>query len=339
MKQIILTPENFEEQSMFIQDSMRTDEKLNAAYEFIKKNLWLKGETTEIDKALNRSFEFINNYLKKTQFSLITPPEKPIEKPVKEKKVKPVKPIVIKEPKQKKERKKKIPIYETKQVENIDEQIYIINRYIELDKKQTTREALITLLNALQKRVRIHLIRQTGKYAKEIEHIQNELINLIAQAGTGKFLFSLDAKDKELLIPIAKSETVIPSITLIKSFILIQGKKGEQIKKRAKNLLSKIYKANILDQDKYYNQIYNITISLQNFVDGKTTSINITEQTLNGLLGIIDGINSKYVLYNYFQDTGKLIGFLSFKKKADAIKNAKKYQKTHPNTYWHIEKI
>ena len=87
------------------------------------------------------------------------------------------------------------------------------------------------------------------------------------------------------------SEKIMPAIAFIKRFISIQGKSGPNIKKKAQKLIADMAKSISFD-NKYSSTILNIQESLYNFIDGKTTTISVTPQQLNGLNGIACGFKN-----------------------------------------------
>jgi hypothetical protein len=69
-----------------------------------------------------------------------------------------------------------------------------------MDGKRKTRKQLLSFINTLQRSIEKKEIRKTSKYAKEIIHIQNELVKIYNDNEVGEiFTFKLDSSDKSIL--------------------------------------------------------------------------------------------------------------------------------------------
>jgi hypothetical protein len=143
----------------------------------------------------------------------------------------------------------------------------------------------LNLLNSLQKAIIEKRIRKTSVYAKEIENIQAQLIKCYNQMGN-TIKVTLDEDTLDSYSTIAQSQKTMVSVTYIKQYISIHGKKD--VKEKAKALLSRIEKA--IDSGKipetclYWNEIQEIKLSLESYLENKTKVPGITENTLNGIM-------------------------------------------------------
>ena len=214
--------------------------------------------------------------------------EKPkTEKPKKEKTEKPKKVKKEKTPKVKKQDS-------AEYVESVLPEVRIIKRFVGMDGKNLTKEKILTFISTIQRLIRSHAIRKTSKYAEEVMHVQNELIkawNKHKNSST-TFLFNLDSSDNAVMQSykqIANSQKPCMAIRLIKRYIAIHGKKD--VYEKALGLRLEI--TSFLEKNpdgKYTNELQELKKHLVDFIDGKTTSPELTQQQLNGFqgLGLID---------------------------------------------------
>jgi len=181
---------------------------------------------------------------------------------------------------------------ESKPVEKLDEEIRFIKRYVLLNGKVKTKSQVLLFLNALQKSITEKRIRKTSKYAKEIIHIQDKLVELYNKM-LEQVEVKLSEKDYEHLKSIAYSQKSMLSITYIKRYISLHGKKD--VKEKAKRLLTllekSVKKGNLSKDDPYKDRLNNIYVALKSYLDNKTKTPSIEQAELNGLMGILEQHN------------------------------------------------
>ena len=232
----------------------------------------------------NRVIKMINDDLSKAE-ELKKEQEKKTPKPKKEPKAK--------EPKAKKEKKE----FSGEYVESMPIEVAIIQRYSKLNSKSVSKvkdEARKTL-NALQKAIIEKKIRKTSSYADIIMKIQKNLISILDAKGS----VTIDIENIDTLKEICKDYKVMPNVQLIKSYIAIQGK--ERVKDKAKSLLAKVEKSS----DTHYQHEFDIIKkSLEDYINDKTDTPEISAQALAGLYGLA-GIETTYT-------SGKAVGSQQF---------------------------
>jgi len=177
--------------------------------------------------------------------------------------------------------------------ERLVEEIKLIKRFVNLHGKQKTQDDIIRFINTLQKAIVEKKVRKTSVYAKEIEFIQDDLITTYNQMGS-KTVYHITQNKLEELANIVGSEKVFPSLLYIKKFLGLVGKTG--IKQKATALKTQLHnavtKGKISKQDKYADKLDEIFKSLTAFLDNPSQkTIEITEQELSGLNGIVEGCN------------------------------------------------
>lgn len=182
----------------------------------------------------------------------------------------------------------------TKTVEHIREEIKFIKRYVGLHNKVKSPNAILSFLKALQKSVIQKLIRKTSPLAKQIERIQDHLIQFYNSMRNEK-TFKVNEKELPKLILIAGGEEVYPSVTVIKRFIGMQGKEveGEKIEAFIKFMKNLVKKKKLTKDDPYADKVNFIYRTLLKS-SGKKISINETE--LNGLEEIATACSCKETL-------------------------------------------
>jgi hypothetical protein len=176
-----------------------------------------------------------------------------------------------------------------KLVERIPEELRFIKRFVGLDGKTKTREEILRFINSLQKSILEKRIRKTSRYAEEIRHVQEKLIELY-NGMKQKIKIALKPETHEAFKMLAAGEKVLPSINFIKRYIGLNGKPG--MKEKAKQLLMQINRAidkgRIPENDPYTTEVYEIKKNLKQFTTSKTTkTLEIEKTVLNGLEGIL----------------------------------------------------
>jgi hypothetical protein len=177
-------------------------------------------------------------------------------------------------------------------VSRIPDEIRFIRRFVNLDGKTQTKEQVLRFINSLQKAIIEKRIRKTSQWAEHIVYIQNKLIE-VCNGTKDKVSFSLKQETHNLLKDFVAREKVLSSVGFIKRYIGLHAK--ADIKDKAKALLTHIDKAFDKDvigsSDPYITEIYKIQNNLRSFIADKSTrKLNIEEATLNGLQGIIAGL-------------------------------------------------
>lgn len=262
-------------------DALKKDE-----FEFIQENIDLYNDDETIKKYIDTFVEKLNEVINKH-----TP-----EKKVKEKKSQ-----SSKTPKE--SAVEKNPTEETSNsVEKVSLEVSFIKRYVGLHGKTKDKSQILNLLNSLQKAIIEKHIRKTSVYAKEIENIQAQLIKCYNQMGnTIKVTLDEDTLDK--YTNIAQSQKTMVSVTYIKQYISIHGKKD--VKEKAKSLLIRIEKAiemgKIPETCPYWNEIQEIKSSLESYLANKSKVPVITENTLNGIMSWMARRQQKKKVAKYLQ--------------------------------------
>lgn len=181
-------------------------------------------------------------------------------------------------------------------VENIEDEVKIIRRYVGLHDKKKDANAILNIIKALQRSVVEKRIGKKSKYADEIRTIQNNLVKVYN--GMGKQIhITINDKDLSRLVSIAGGEKVYPSIAFMKRYIGMQGKKIDKEKiERFIEQVEKAYKSGrVSEEDPYEGKVNAIAKSLKNFASGKDEYLNIASAELNGLEGLISACGCKEI--------------------------------------------
>ncbi|HCT31018.1 MAG TPA: hypothetical protein DIW31_09865, partial [Bacteroidales bacterium] len=190
----------------------------------------------------------------------------------------------------------------TNAVEKVSLEVFFIKRYVGLHGKTKDKSQILNLLNSLQKAIIEKRIRKTSVYANEIENIQKQLIKCYNQMGNA-IKVTLDEDTLDSYSTIAHSQKAMLSVTYIKQYISIHGKKD--VKDKAKALLSRIEKAiessKIPETCPYWNEIQDIKSSLESYLANKSKVPVITENTLNGIMSWMARRQQKKKVAKYLQ--------------------------------------
>jgi hypothetical protein len=181
-------------------------------------------------------------------------------------------------------------------VEKVTLEIAFIKRYVGLHGKTKDRKQILSFINGLQKAIVEKRIRKTSPFAKEIESIQDQLIKCYETMGESVQI-QIDEKSLESYSAIAHCEKTMQTVSFIKQFIGVHGKKG--VKEKAQGLIERINKAmeaeRIVETDPHYIELQDVVKSLEAYLEGKTTAPEINSATLNGLIGIAGFCSKKKV--------------------------------------------
>lgn len=267
---------------------------LRKSHEFVVKSTnngssWDTYQSNEtIRKVINLYFEKLNQYLgtqpaNKTQAPKSEPRPVPIRKTSSTAKPKSAKT----EHKPKKANQKP-----GKKVEHIREELKFIKRFVALHNKVKSPNSILSLLKALQKAIIQKLIRKTSPLAKEIQTIQDKLVNLY---NSMKSDTKIEINEKELakLVVIAGGEEVYPSINIMKRYIGMQGKEVESKKVDSfiKQIESSLAKKKVGEDDPYLDKVRTILNTLKKAKSG--TPLSMARAELNGLEGIVKACGCK----------------------------------------------
>ncbi len=174
-------------------------------------------------------------------------------------------------------------------VERIGEDLRFLKRFVNLHGKVKTKEQILSFLSSLQKAILEKRIRKTSAYAKEIEYVQESLIEIYYQM-KGQAEIELNVKRLEAFKEILGSQRLLSSIPFIKRYINMNGKPA--MKRKAILLLKQvenaIEKGKITHSDPYYEKLKYMLAALHSFTKHPNMKVlNITKSELNGLEGAL----------------------------------------------------
>lgn len=178
--------------------------------------------------------------------------------------------------------------YESTPVEFIDTDVQFIRRYAAMHGKVKSQSQILNLIHSLQKAILERRIRKDSPYAKEIELMQSQLIKCYEQMDQ-MIEVKIDNKNLKRYLEIANSQEGMLSITLLKAYVSLNGKKD--IRDRAERLLNRMRKAvtsgKISKSDKYADRLNEAFVTIKTYLDSKAAYLNINKAQLNGLMGIL----------------------------------------------------
>lgn len=200
--------------------------------------------------------------------------------------------------------------YETTPVEYIDTDVQFIRRYAAMHGKVKSQSQILNLLHSLQKAILERRIRKDSIYAKEIELMQSQLIKCYEQMDE-MIEVKIDSKNLKRYLEIANSQEGMLSITLLKAYVSLNGKKD--VRDRAERLLNRMRKAvtsgKVTKSDKYADRLNEAFVTIKTYLDSKSAYLNINKAQLNGLMGILgdDLFGQKKSLNGSEDEEGALI--------------------------------
>ncbi|MEY3376439.1 MAG: hypothetical protein RL463_749 [Bacteroidota bacterium] len=200
--------------------------------------------------------------------------------------------------------------YESTPVEYIDTDVQFIRRYAAMHGKVKSQAQILNLLHSLQKAILERRIRKDSIYAKEIELMQTQLIKCYEQMDE-MIEVKIDSKNLKRYLEIANSQEGMLSITLLKAYVSLNGKKD--VRDRAERLLTRMRKAvtsgKVTKADKYADRLNEAFVTIKTYLDSKSAYLNINKAQLNGLMGILgdDLFGQKKSLNGSEDEEGALI--------------------------------
>jgi hypothetical protein len=303
-------------------------ETLKKGHELVVKSTangtsWANYQNSEnIQKVINLYFQKLNDYVSTLERKPETKPQPksslpPIQKPAKGKSK--VERKSTGKSKDKKESRKNV-----KHVEHIREEVKFIKRYVGLHNKVKSPNAILSFIKALQRSIVQKLIRKTSPLSKEIEMIQNKLIQ-VHNKMKGDESFAINEKDLNHLVAIAGGEQVYPSITVIKRFIGMQDKDDEKkINAFLKYLENLVEKKKLTKEDPYADKVNAIYKSIRQRTSSK---ISISKAELNGLEGIVKACGCNKDIGKIYDTGGKKLRPCKKKTYSDASRGACSHNK------------
>ncbi|HEY4787344.1 MAG TPA: hypothetical protein VIH57_14895 [Bacteroidales bacterium] len=288
----MITIENIEKEYSKLNQSLLPEPLKASEFEFVRENIDLYNDDNTIKKYIDTFVEKLNDVASKQSQQPEQSPEK------KGKKKKSVPKEKSKEPEEKPKKTADNPV----SVEKLDLEVSFIKRYASLHGKTKDKTQILNLLNSLQKAIIEKRIRKASAYAKEIENIQQQLIKCYNQMGNN-IKVSLDENTLEKYSLITQSQKTMLSVTYIKQYIGIHGKKD--VKDKAKALLCRIEKAiesgKIPETCPYWKEIKEIKSSLESYLENKSQIPAISDSTLNGIMSWMVRRQQKKKVAKYLQ--------------------------------------
>ena len=180
-------------------------------------------------------------------------------------------------------------------VEAFGEEILLIRRMLNMHEKEKTKHQVLLFINAIQRKIVEKKVRKTSPYAVQIKFIQEWLVDLYNKMGE-TVTIEISGKKLDEFRRITGSRQVRPSIRLIKRYINLHGKLVEhtRVKSLHNAIANSVNKGKIKKSDPYYDKLMKIVDSLRKFncEVGEKSHLKIHHATLNGLYGILNGMEN-----------------------------------------------
>lgn len=173
-------------------------------------------------------------------------------------------------------------------VEKIPEEIRFIRRCLSLHGKKKSKEDLLKFINAMHRAIVEKRIRKSSPYAKQMNFIQDKLVKKYNSMSKPEVM-ELSSKTLNEFKEIVASQKVMPSVSLIKRYISLNGKYGtkDKAKKLAEAMKRAISKGKVRKGDKYFQLYTDMLSNLDAFIKNKDQkTLDIEQAELNGLSGL-----------------------------------------------------
>jgi hypothetical protein len=198
-------------------------------------------------------------------------------------------------PQAKKKTARQLAYEKADKVEKVSEELKFIKRFVLMHDKVKNQNQIRLFINALQKAIVEKRIRKTSSFAKEVNKIQDYLLDLFWKFKTPneKIQINLDDSIRSKYLALVGKQTELYSVKLIKSYINLQGKLIPN--QKAKNLYNRIANSingnKLSKKDRYWEEIEKIMATLKSFVKKNTLQgeLLVSTKELSGLNGIVLG--------------------------------------------------
>lgn len=172
-------------------------------------------------------------------------------------------------------------------VERINDDIALIKRFLNFHNKRKSKEQVINLLKSIKKAILEKRVSKNSLYGPDVIAIHDKLVTLSKDSAEA---FEITISDENLskYKEIASSVSPMPSISLLKRYVGLIGKKDgkEKAERLLKHYQHALDKGIISKSDTYYNQISTSFENLKDFISKGEKSLKITQAELNGLKGM-----------------------------------------------------
>ena len=247
------------------------------------------------------------------------PKYKQVTKPISQKKSKS---NISKEKKTSSKEKVNKGVPDAKLVENLDEEVKFIKRFIGFHNKPKQLSSVLSYVKSLQRAIVQKIIRKSSPYAEDIRAIQDKLVKLYNHTDpNSEIRLVINDADLARYVNIVGGEAIYKSVAIIKRFIGMQGKELEPDK--IESFLKYIGKAEITSEDPYFDRVQLIVNKVKKYKQG---NMKVSDQELSGLMGIVKECGCNHLGKIY--DTGaKELRKCRSKKYSDAGRGACSYNK------------
>ena len=189
-----------------------------------------------------------------------------------------------------KKKEKKAPRHPQggKLVELIDDDVKIIKRYAHFHNKVVNDKQVMAFIDFVQKAIIEKRVRKTSKYAKEVAHIQDQLVSIYnklinSKATTAHLKFS--ESNLARYEKIGHSEIKRPSVILLKRYIALDGKKitKEKAEKLIDQMKTAIATGKVRERDEYHSEVIKAIRNLKDYLSEIPEVLTILDTELSGI--------------------------------------------------------
>jgi DNA-cytosine methyltransferase len=203
------------------------------------------------------------------------------------------------------EGKEESPSYEykgkIKNAERLPEEVRFIKSFLSLNGKKVKAKSILNLLKRLQRAITAKIITKQSRYLDEINGIQNKLVKAANVILKNKIReeqavpFSITDKDFiHQLKDKVSGNKVYTSIGFIQRLIGMQGKRIPKTKVQSfiNQMQRALDKGSIASSDPYVDKVKGNIRLLKQHLASNERVVRISRSELNGLQGIVSGLNS-----------------------------------------------
>lgn len=180
--------------------------------------------------------------------------------------------------------KRRSALLDERQVDNLQQDLLVIKKYISFQGRKISKEKVRDLLNHIRRARLKGQINEDSEFYEEVKSIQE---NLLAAHKRMRKPIEFDLDNYGVLVMLTHPIRLRLSVRLLKRYIVLGGKRKEEAEQKARELLKEmdnaLKKNKITSDDPFYSEVKDARDTLWKFLNSSRKTMPIVEAELYGL--------------------------------------------------------
>lgn len=180
--------------------------------------------------------------------------------------------------------KRRSALLDERQVDNLQQDLLVIKKYISFQGRKVSKEKVRDLLNHIRRARLKGQINEDSEFYEEVKSIQE---NLLAAHKRMRKPIEFDLDNYGVLVMLTHPIRLRLSVRLLKRYIVLGGKRKEEAEQKARELLKEmdnaLKKNKITSDDPFYSEVKDARDTLWKFLNSSRKTMPIVEAELYGL--------------------------------------------------------